>query len=162
EGCPSLHYEEMPVAAAVVVHPPRNEATLRAPLLPKRIAARNWWIASSSARATRDSASAASLDDPESPQAQELAADERQDPVAPREVPAAGRDSPRFPRGPNPGTFLHGLLEWAGGEGFNVPPEAIEDAVARRCNRRGWEGWIGTLGGWLGHLLQARLPLGYG
>jgi exodeoxyribonuclease V beta subunit len=162
EGCPALHYAEMPEADTVVFHPPRNEATLLAPLLPKRKAAENWWIASYSALRIGESMSAASLEAPESPQAQKLFDDERLDPDAPREVPASGGDIHRFPRGPNPGTFLHGLLEWAGGEGFNVAPEAIEDAVARRCNRRGWEGWIGTLGGWLGHLLQARLPLGSG
>ncbi|MCT7057385.1 hypothetical protein, partial [Salmonella enterica] len=35
----------------------------------------------------------------------------------------------------------------------------IEKAVGARCNRRNWEGWIITLSGWLGHLLQTPLPL---
>ncbi|NMZ42512.1 exodeoxyribonuclease V subunit beta [Pseudomonas proteolytica] len=161
-GCAAIAYGQMPEAQSSTYQPPRNDATLLAPLLPKRKAAENWWIASYSALRIGESMSAASLEAPESPQAQKLFDDERLDPDAPREVAASGGDIHRFPRGPNPGTFLHGLLEWAGNDGFDVTPEAIEDAVARRCNRRGWEGWIGTLSGWLGHLLQAPLSLGQG
>ncbi len=47
------------------------------------------------------------------PQAQKLFDDERLDPAAPRDLVPSGSDIHRFPRGPNPGTFLHGLLEWA-------------------------------------------------
>ncbi|EPN27516.1 exodeoxyribonuclease V subunit beta, partial [Pseudomonas syringae pv. actinidiae ICMP 19070] len=78
---------------------------------------------------------------PDSPQAQKLFDDERLDPEAPRDILVSGGDIHRFPRGPNPGTFLHGLLEWAGNEGFaNTArdPIELESAVARRCNRRGW------------------------
>lgn len=159
EGCPAIHYTHVPEAQDSVFHPPRNEATLLPPLLPKRKAAESWWIASYSALRIGDSMSAASLEAPESPQAQKLFDDERLDPDAPREVAASGGDIHRFPRGPNPGTFLHGLLEWAGEEGFNVTSEAIEKAVGARCNRRNWEGWIVTLSGWLSHLLQTALPL---
>ena len=159
EGCCAVHYAPVPEAQDSLFHPPRNEATLLAPLLPKRKAAENWWIASYSALRIGDSMSAASLEAPESPQAQKLFDDERLDPDAPREVAASGSDIHRFPRGPNPGTFLHGLLEWAGEDGFDVTAQAIEKAVGARCNRRNWEGWIMTLSGWLGHLLQTPLPL---
>ncbi|MFC6335630.1 exodeoxyribonuclease V subunit beta [Pseudomonas sp. CCM 7891] len=162
EGCPAIHCAEMPELETITFHPPRNEAVLLAPLLPKRKAAENWWIASYSALRIGENMSAASLEAPENPQAQKLFDDERLDPDAPREVAVSGGDIHRFPRGPNPGTFLHGLLEWAGGEGFNVTPEVIDDAVARRCNRRGWQGWIGTLSSWLGHLLQEPLRLSNG
>jgi exodeoxyribonuclease V beta subunit len=70
-----------------------------------------------------------------------------------------------FPRGPNPGTFLHGLLEWAGDEGFGTAAAdraALVDAVARRCNRRGWEAWIQPLSDWLAALLVCPLPTGHG
>lgn len=40
-----------------------------------------------------------------------------------------------------------------------MTPEAIEKAVGARCNRRNWEGWIVTLSGWIGHLLQTPLPV---
>ncbi|KAA5844617.1 exodeoxyribonuclease V subunit beta [Pseudomonas chlororaphis] len=162
QGCEAMSVSEMPSASDSRFHPPRNDATLLAPLAPKRRAAENWWIASYSALRISDSLGAGSTEAPESPQAQKLFDDERLDPDAPREVVASGADIHRFPRGPNPGTFLHGLLEWAGDEGFAADPVAIEDAIARRCNRRGWQGWIKTLSDWLRHLLQLPLPAGAG
>lgn len=160
QGCDAVSHGPMPQASDQRFQPPRNEAVLLAPLIPRRKAAENWWIASYSALRLGDSLSAASDEAPESAQAQKLFDDERLDPNAPREVLASGGDIHRFPRGPNPGTFLHGLLEWAGEEGFKAEPKAIEKAIARRCNRRGWEGWITTLSDWLGHLLHVPLPLG--
>ncbi|AZD27521.1 exodeoxyribonuclease V subunit beta [Pseudomonas chlororaphis] len=162
QGCEAMSVGEMPSATDSRFHPPRNDATLLAPLAPKRRAAENWWIASYSALRISDSLGAGNTEAPESPQAQKLFDDERLDPDAPREVVASGADIHRFPRGPNPGTFLHGLLEWAGDEGFAVDSVAIEDAIGRRCNRRGWEGWIRTLSDWLRHLLQLPLPAGAG
>lgn len=162
QGCPALSYGEMPEATVEHYHPPRNEATLLAPLIPKRKASENWWIASYSALRIGDSMSVGSDEAPESPQAQKLFDDERLDPEAPRDMVTGGADIHRFPRGPNPGTFLHGLLEWAGDEGFNATPKAVEDAVGRRCNRRGWEGWIITLSDWLQHLLKSPLHIGGG
>ncbi|TWD49002.1 exodeoxyribonuclease V subunit beta [Pseudomonas sp. SJZ131] len=162
QDCPALSYSEMPEAKSELYHPPRNEATLLAPLIPKRKASENWWIASYSALRIGDSMSVGSDEAPENPQAQKLFDDERLDPEAPREVATGGADIHRFPRGPNPGTFLHGLLEWAGDEGFNASPKAVEDAVGRRCNRRGWEGWIVTLSDWLQHLLRSPLHIGGG
>ena len=161
-GCEALNCSEMPQACEIRFNPPRNEALLLAPLIPKRKAAENWWIASYSALRIGESMSAASNEAPESPQAQKLFDDERLDPDAPREMLVSGGDIHRFPRGPNPGTFLHGLLEWAGNEGFTADRQSVEDAIARRCNRRGWEGWIGTLSDWLLHLLQAPLRIGAG
>ncbi|AWY42633.1 exodeoxyribonuclease V subunit beta [Pseudomonas putida] len=162
QDCPALAYGEMPEATAEHYHPPQNTAALRAPLMPKRKASENWWIASYSALRLSDVLSDGNDQSPESPQAQKLFDDERLDPQAPREMLAGGADIHRFPRGPNPGTFLHGLLEWAGDEGFAVTPQAVEDAIARRCNRRGWKGWITTLSEWLQHLLKSPLPVGAG
>lgn len=160
QDCPALSVVEMPEATSEEYQPPRNEATLRATLLPARKASENWWIASYSALRISDVLSVGNDEAPDSPQAQKLFDDERLDPEAPREIIAGGADIHRFPRGPNPGTFLHGLLEWAGEEGFAVTRESLDDAIARRCNRRGWEGWITTLGDWLQHLLKLPLPAG--
>ncbi|AKV06526.1 exodeoxyribonuclease V subunit beta [Pseudomonas fluorescens NCIMB 11764] len=162
QDCPALNYSEMPEKTDEHYHPPQNDASLLAPLIPKRKASENWWIASYSALRIGDSLSVGSDEAPENPQAQKLFDDERLDPEAPREVIAGGADIHRFPRGPNPGTFLHGLLEWAGDEGFAATPRAVEDAIARRCNRRGWEGWITTLSDWLQHLLKSPLHIGAG
>jgi len=162
QDCPALAYAEMPEATAEHYQPPQNDAALLVPLVPKRKASENWWIASYSALRIGDTLSVGTDEAPESPQAQKLFDDERLDPQAPREVVAGGGDIHRFPRGPNPGTFLHGLLEWAGGEGFAAAPQEVIDAIARRCNRRGWEGWISTLSDWLQHLLKSPLQLGGG
>ncbi|MDF9776637.1 exodeoxyribonuclease V subunit beta [Pseudomonas baetica] len=162
QDCPALAYAELPEATTEHYQPPQNEAALLVPLIPKRKASENWWIASYSALRIGDTLSVGTDEAPESPQAQKLFDDERLDPQAPREVVAGGGDIHRFPRGPNPGTFLHGLLEWAGGEGFDAAPHDVIDAIARRCNRRGWEGWITTLSDWLQHLLKSPLHLGAG
>ncbi|MBC3364513.1 exodeoxyribonuclease V subunit beta [Pseudomonas sp. SWRI154] len=160
QGSQAVNCLEMPQPSAEHYRPARNDALLLEPLLPERKASENWWIASYSALRFGDSLNAGSDTAPENPQAQKLFDDERLDPDAPREAVAAGGDIHRFPRGPNPGTFLHGLLEWAAGEGFPTTPAIIEDAIARRCNRRGWNGWINTLGDWLLHLITTPLPSG--
>ena len=160
QDCAAVLCEPVPPVGEAHFYPPLNEATLLAPLTPTRRAAENWWIASYSALRIGDSLSPAEA--PESALAQKLSDDERLDPDAPRDVLLSGGDIHRFPRGPNPGTFLHGLLEWAGSEGFKASPEAINDAVARRCNRRGWQGWIETLSDWLQHLQDEPLRLNNG
>ncbi|VVO37895.1 exodeoxyribonuclease V subunit beta [Pseudomonas fluorescens] len=162
QDCPALSYGDMPEASAEHYHPPHNEAALLAARIPRRKASENWWIASYSALRIGERLSEGSDEAPESPQAQKLFDDERLDPHAPRDVVAGGADIHRFPRGPGPGTFLHGLLEWAGDESFAATPQAVEDAIARRCNRRGWEGWITALSDWLQHLLKSPLPVGAG
>ena len=160
QNCPAIQCLPVPAADNAHFYPPLNQATLLEPLVPSRRAAENWWIASYSALRIGDSLSPAEA--PESALAQKLSDDERLDPDAPRDVLLSGGDIHRFPRGPNPGTFLHGLLEWAGSEGFKADPEALQDAVARRCNRRGWQGWIETLSDWLQHLQDEPLRLNNG
>jgi exodeoxyribonuclease V beta subunit len=162
QGSQAVNCQEMPQANDEHYRPAQNEAVLRAPLLPARKASENWWIASYSALRLGETLSAGGDTAPENPQAQKQFDDERLDPDAPREVVAVGGDIHRFPRGPNPGTFLHGLLEWSAREGFTTTPAVIEDAIARRCNRRGWNGWITTLGDWLRHLITTPLPIGGG
>ncbi|QIZ51114.1 exodeoxyribonuclease V subunit beta [Dickeya zeae] len=71
-----------------------------------------------------------------------------------------GYDMYSFPRGAVPGSFLHGLLEWAGTEGFAAlaaDRTRVEDQVARRCNRQGWTPWIPMLTDWL--MAQLNQPL---
>jgi len=162
QGCDAIALQPVPEPTDERFSAPRNEAALVKLLLPKRRAAENWWIASYSALRIGDTVTAGADESPDSPQAQKLFDDERLDPEAPRDILTSGGDIHRFPRGPNPGTFLHGLLEWAGNEGFAMTahaPEKLQDAVARRCNRRGWAGWINTLSDWLQHMLNMPLRL---
>lgn len=132
---------------------------------PARRAAEHWWIASYSALRTGDSLESPieRFDDaaPENPAAQKAADDERES------VPVTGpialaASLHLFPRGPNPGTFLHGLLEMAGRDGFAQvasDPAALREQIARRCQRRGLDAWIEPLNSWLGSLLTTPLKL---
>ena len=81
--------------------------------------------------------------------------DERQQqffPLRPGEQP----NIHRFPRGPQSGTFLHGLLEMAGHEGFAqwADPQISRHRLRPRCIRRGWDEWTDCLADWLSGLLQ--------
>jgi exodeoxyribonuclease V beta subunit len=82
-------------------------------------------------------------------------------PASPKVTPAPG--SPHaFPRGPEAGTFLHDLLEWAANQGFAAiaaDPGRLRDTVARRCQSRGWEAWIEPLTAWLLQLITQPLRL---
>jgi exodeoxyribonuclease V beta subunit len=160
---PTVSVESVPAPTAETFTAPKSEAALSKPRMPRRSAKENWWIASYSALRIGDIITDSGDQSPDSPQAQKLFDDERLDPEAPREVMASSGDIHRFPRGPSPGTFLHGLLEWAGEKGFAVAardPAALEKVVAQRCNRRDWTGWINTLTDWLQHLLSMPLRLG--
>ncbi|MCB1887835.1 MAG: PD-(D/E)XK nuclease family protein, partial [Rhodocyclaceae bacterium] len=58
--------------------------------------------------------------------------------------------------------FLHEILEWAARQGFaavQARPQALRDAIARRCQPRGWAEWIDPLCDWTQALLAAPLPL---
>jgi len=130
-------------------------------------AAEHWWIASYSALRLETEGEAEAVhrrvEPPDTPRQANLeeAADEAETPLP----VLAGVGLPslhRFPRGAKPGTFLHGLLEWAAREGFGRVAREHgwrEDTVARRCHTRGWMGWKTSLADWLGRLLAAPLAL---
>ncbi len=100
-------------------------------------------------------------DSPDSPaqdQLQEAAGEERRSP----EIFFKARSIHTFARGPEPGTFLHDILEWAAHTGFDRvvrDPAPARDKIASLCSRRGWDAWSGVLCDWLLKLLQTRLHL---
>ncbi|XKE46153.1 exodeoxyribonuclease V subunit beta [Halomonas organivorans] len=137
---------------------------------PTRTIREHWWIASYSALRAgatpedeSDTASVEAEPAPEPTTADEATAMEVIDEPFDAGAAAVSEGSlHRFPRGPSAGTFLHGLLEWAGEEGFaKVATDAAlrEDTLARRANRRGWEGQIEALSQWLPELLTTPLPV---
>lgn len=82
--------------------------------------------------------------------------------------PAAGRQADgelagvhAFARGPQAGTFLHGLLEWAGQQGFAAAAadRALLAAQVRRRLQRvpAWQPWEDMLTGWLLQVLTQPL-----
>ncbi len=75
---------------------------------------------------------------------------------------APGRSIHQFPKGPQPGTFLHDLLEWAAIQGFGALAQnrqRIIDRLAPLCRRYEWEPWLDTLADWLQRLLTTPFPL---
>lgn len=124
--------------------------------LSRPVVARPWWIASYSALHRPDAVhgggemmSAA----PQSP-SEDVLRENRSalasvgmelETSSEEELPGPLRD---FPRGSDAGTFLHGLLEWAGQRQFRHLDDA-RDLIARRCKVRGWEAHIDGLHQWL-------------
>ncbi|WP_373052315.1 exodeoxyribonuclease V subunit beta [Thioalkalivibrio sp.] len=164
-GEPGIAVVSAPEATEAVYRPPAGAALPGPAREPLRAPREHWWIASYSAlRAeappengiTAMEAPDTALEDRFAEAAEEV------------RMEGAGMEQQgtsslhRFPRGPEPGTFLHGLLEWAAREGFAAvaaEPERLRDTVARRCRRRGWEHWVEPVTAWLGRLLDAPLDL---
>ncbi|WP_458526547.1 exodeoxyribonuclease V subunit beta [Onishia taeanensis] len=169
-------------ATVAVVDAPEAEATPvelatdDAPLLdarePTRAIREHWWIASYSALRTgatplhtgeHEGDAAMAEPSPEPTTANEATAMEVIDePFDAGAATVSEGSLHRFPRGPSAGTFLHGLLEWAGEEGFARVAEDAElraDTLARRANRRGWVGQLAALEQWLPELLTTPLPV---
>ena len=161
------------VAIAVITDPPVStdfcriaagplgEGPARRPLRGVR---EHWWIASYSA--LQSDAGGSSADTPAEDVFREAAAEVPAVVASPVPLPAAAAATESrgplhaFPRGAAVGTFLHDLLEWAAGQGFDrvvAAPALVRDAIARRCAVRGWEAWIEPLCGWLMDFLQCPL-----
>ncbi|TVP53604.1 MAG: exodeoxyribonuclease V subunit beta [Halomonadaceae bacterium] len=137
------------------------------PLTPVRPCGENWWIGSYSALSSTRGPG-------QSPATENQAPDSNQESVA-REESGSDDGAPvsrvqpsrlpgphSFPRGPEPGTFLHGLLEWAAHQGFAAvlqDPASLQEQIQRRCQVRGWQGWAPVLHDWMIQLLTQPLAL---
>ncbi len=74
----------------------------------------------------------------------------------------AARSIHGFFRGPEPGSFLHDILEWAANEGFAdlvSRPKDIFGKIGDLCRRRNWKDWDEILAEWLLNLLQTPIQL---
>ncbi|WP_046079462.1 exodeoxyribonuclease V subunit beta [Halomonas sp. HG01] len=163
--------QDAPEADATPVELASDDAPLGEARAPTRAIREHWWIASYSALRTgatpddlgTDDATAEAEPSPEPTTADEATAMEViHEPFDAAAATVSEGSLHRFPRGPSAGTFLHGLLEWAGEEGFARVAEDAElraDTLARRANRRGWEGQIAALEQWLPELLTTPLPV---
>lgn len=68
----------------------------------------------------------------------------------------------QFIAGPEAGTFLHGMLEWIGQQGFHhiqAKPELLGAELSRRCQLRGWQAYHNGLQQWLAQLLATTFTL---
>ncbi|CAM5222558.1 RecBCD enzyme subunit RecB OS=Castellaniella defragrans OX=75697 GN=recB PE=3 SV=1 [Castellaniella defragrans] len=130
------------------------------------VVAQPWWIASYSALRRQDESRSESPAPQPAPQsaAEDVLREARIPPAAPGAALEASAPEPLasalgdFPRGGEAGTFLHGLLEWAGQRNFRELHEA-RDVIARRCQVRGWEAYIDHLHQWLLGFAAADWPL---
>jgi exodeoxyribonuclease V beta subunit len=133
---------------------------------PLRRAAEHWWIASFSALRVDEGAPLwrdRHHDLAPEQAAGQVAVDDEPAVLAGPVPLSCAQGLHAFPRGPNPGTFLHGLLEMAAAEGFaglSSEPQRLREHLARRCQRRGLQGWIEPLWQWLQDLLRQPLRLG--
>ncbi|GAB2560378.1 exodeoxyribonuclease V subunit beta [Rhodanobacter koreensis] len=163
-GHPDIHIDSLPAVADMHRHQP---ASLTASDQPAREyhgqPVEPWWIASYSALKIADTEYAPRQTAPETARQDVLveAAAERIEPRMPSRLDVTPSIH-TFPRGAEPGTFLHGLLEWAADEGFanaaSTPP-ALRELIIHRCQRQGWQAWSEALTTWLQDFLTAALPL---
>lgn len=122
----------------------------------------HWWIASySRLRTTGELSAGVRAPDVPATAAEDtyLEGADEPDGIAPRAAPGTLHE---FPRGAAPGTFLHGLLEWAGRKGFAAAaaqPQDLAAMLARRCQPLRWAPHREALAAWLERWLSEPLRL---
>ncbi|AMO24366.1 exodeoxyribonuclease V subunit beta [Ramlibacter solisilvae] len=138
-----------------VPHGGEMAGSLAAPLV-AAAARERWWIASYSRLLGAMEAVPHASDSPEQANYEEGSAEAEGGGAAATAQPSAGTLH-AFPRGAAAGTFLHGLLEWAGQQGF--APAELEAGVARRCVTAAWKEQLPVLRDWLQQWLVTPLRL---
>ncbi|GAA0794433.1 exodeoxyribonuclease V subunit beta [Marinobacterium sediminicola] len=130
------------------------------------VAGERWWIASYSAIAqlqAREDIAAPANSEPVETAREETARESRDETTATAAVVEFDYDPHHFWKGPQAGTFLHGILEWAAEQGFEQVADddsLRQDYLAPRCQRREWQPWLPVLDCWLKQLLITPLPMG--
>ena len=137
----------------------------------------HWWIASYSALRLSAQQSATQqqvrerVEDlaPHSPFAQNISDDEHYETnlIAPlnQSIDHEPGSLHSFPRGAKPGTFLHGLFEWAAEQGFAAvleQPEKAQQLIQARCASYGFAAHSELLWPWLSDYLQRAFTLDMG
>lgn len=133
----------------------------------RAVAGDRWWIASYSAisqlQGRRHAEAVVAGEDVVETARDETARESRDEASVTSAVVEFAYDPHHFWKGPQAGTFLHGILEWAAEQGFALmagDTEARQVYLAPRCQRREWQPWLPVLDRWLEQLLTTRLPLG--
>jgi exodeoxyribonuclease V beta subunit len=156
QGQPSVAVDYMPAPDDRRYLPPVRDDKPLPPREPRLARAEPWRIASYSGLRYDEAA-------PEFPVPETASDDVIAEYVSEPVATVADPDSIHgFHRGADAGTFLHDLLEWIAEEGFAMvagDPARLRDTVARRCERRGWQGAIDLLTDWLLQLLRTPMPL---
>ena len=178
-GCSDIAVEPVPEVTTTRYKPPAPPQ-LYPPRSPSRSFDERWWIASFSALTDKLGAVAMAanaidfevqIGDGRAPEPETAQQDqylELQD--APAAIPSARAPAASvvagslhaFPKGPDAGNFLHGLLEWCAQEGFAAvleQPAALDAIITHRCKVRGWADWAVPLQGFVRQWLQTPLAL---
>ncbi|HZX70968.1 MAG TPA: exodeoxyribonuclease V subunit beta [Rhodanobacter sp.] len=168
DGHPDVHIVALPPEPASDRHRPAPAGPGRdkSPTQPARsyhgAPIEPWWIASYSALRVARDADAARPVAPETARQDVLTEGLTRDAADTAATAATATGIHGFPRGAEPGTFLHELLEWSADAGFAATaeaPQALQHLIARRCQRRGWEDFAATLSHWLPAFLRTPLAL---
>jgi exodeoxyribonuclease V beta subunit len=183
KGCPAVSVQALPPADDTRYEQADTALPFAPePALPAAPRAR-WWIASYSALRRSGEVVGEVIDEEAAPlvemplpspasAAQDIYADSRADAWQmadsddeDRLAEAVAGSLHAFPRGAGPGTFLHGLLEWSGRQGFaRVQSEPavqteLTELIARRSHLSGWNHWAEPLRDWLLRWLATPLNL---
>jgi exodeoxyribonuclease V beta subunit len=164
DGHPEIRIERLPPSADTRSYQPTTQPTATTPArLYHGQPNAPWWIASYSALRIATAEPGPPAQAPETAR-QDLLAEAGIEPVeAAALMPVLFAPSIHsFPRGAEPGTFLHDLLEWCAEQGFAASISdtgALESLIERRCQRRGWQAWISPLSAWLPAFVRTPLPL---
>ncbi len=165
EGASHIRVEDLPSLGDDVYRPQHSEA-LGPALTSRRSAREDWWIASYSALEYTAMAGTGRVFRPEleDPHSQNILLDDGDYSLQATQPAPAGLGH-AFVRGASAGTFLHDMLEWCAGQGFEQvikQPELLAVQLQRRCASRGWQAWQPMLQRWLPAVLQTPLPLPQG
>ena len=167
-GCDALCVTPTPDLSLDIAAPePENQVLLPARTFSGTIP-KNWRITSYSGILTGAampdsgvSLNETAVDSPDSPAQDQLQETAEEESLSLDVTPGA-RSIHTFARGPEPGTFLHDILEWAAHTGFDrvvQDPAATREKIKSLCTRRGWDLWYDVLSDWLLKLLQTPLLL---
>ena len=134
---------------------------------PVRPARESWWISSYSHLALGGERRASSWDVDDTAQTSNWW--EGQQEITSGDWPSSASEAAftrpmhRFPRGAQPGTFLHDVLEWCANTGFPTAvrsPELLREHIHQRCAAHRWESWAESLQSWVHQVMTTPLPLG--
>ncbi len=154
EGCADIAVDSVQQPGLSPYAPPTTQARFRPAHRPTHAPFQPWWVASYSALHTQATTPAGEPEtarqDTRSEEARNLDGALESGRTLPSAPPTAGTIH-AFPRGPEPGTFLHGLMEWAGQQGFAGIDQQAEARrmIERRCQARGWQDHAPAVQDWL-------------
>ncbi|MCC5888795.1 MAG: exodeoxyribonuclease V subunit beta [Gammaproteobacteria bacterium] len=161
-----------PLPACTPYNPPATERRPQAARTPPEHHFERWWIASYTALkhagdtdtpAAPETAREATLDEDAAKVSRDNDAEDNDSQTKPLpQMPAPGTIH-AFPRGPEPGTFLHDLLEAAFVRGVRKTLDEPDRAqkILDRCKVRGWDAHAPVLDRWLEAFLTTPLPLAH-